>query len=128
MPVVFIPEESETECIAENRMSSFGFLGLVLSAMNAVINVANNINNNNNNRNNNNNDNNNNQVNTNIANSMNEQMVMSMAMTGRRVLAMERLRKLRNRVMRRFYGANYTEEVTEKTTATVSSPTNPQQR
>merc|ERR1719490_216565 len=59
MPVVFIPEETETECVAENRMSSFGFLGFVVSAVNAVVNVANNINNNNNNRNNNNNDNNN---------------------------------------------------------------------
>ena len=31
-------------------MSSFGFLGFVVSAVNAVVNVANNINNNNNNR------------------------------------------------------------------------------
>ena len=44
------PQETETECVAENRMSSFGFLGFVVSAVNAVVNVANNINNNNNNR------------------------------------------------------------------------------
>merc|ERR1719220_180817 len=94
MPVVFIPEETETECVAENRMSSFGFLGFVVSAVNAVVNVANNINNNNNNRNNNNNDNNNNQVNTNIANSANMQMSTSMAMTGRQGWA-DRLRSLR---------------------------------
>ena len=73
MPVVFLPEESERECVAENRMSSFGFLAFVVQSINAVVNVANNMNNNNNNRNNNNNDNNNNQVNTNIANSANTQ-------------------------------------------------------
>merc|ERR1712126_509036 len=77
MPVVFIPEETETECVPDHRMSSFGFLGLVVASINAVVNVANNINNNNNN----NNDNNNNQVNTNIANSGNEQSSMSMAMS-----------------------------------------------
>ena len=62
MPVVFLPEESETQCVAQNRMSSFGFLAFVVQSINAVVNVANNINDNNNNRNNNNNDNNNNQV------------------------------------------------------------------
>ena len=62
MPVVFLPEETETECVAQNRMSSFGFLAFVVQSINAVVNVANNINDNNNNRNNNNNDNNNNQV------------------------------------------------------------------
>ena len=29
MPIVFIPEESDKECIARNRMSSFGFLGSI---------------------------------------------------------------------------------------------------
>ena len=62
MPVMFLPEESETQCVAQNRMSSFGFLAFVVQSINAVVNVANNINDNNNNRNNNNNDNNNNQV------------------------------------------------------------------
>jgi hypothetical protein len=27
MPVVFVPEETETECVAQHRMSSFGFMG-----------------------------------------------------------------------------------------------------
>jgi len=27
MPIVFIPEASDKECIPQNRMSSFGFLG-----------------------------------------------------------------------------------------------------
>ena len=44
MPVVFIPEESETECLPSNRMSSFGFLAFVVQSINAVVNVANNIN------------------------------------------------------------------------------------
>ena len=57
MPVVFLPEGSETECVAQNRMSSFGFLAFVVQSINAVVNVANNINDNNNNRNNNNNGN-----------------------------------------------------------------------
>ena len=74
MPVVFLPESSDLECVAQNRMSSFGFLAFVIQSVNAVVNVANNINNNNNNRNDNNNDNNNNQVNTNIANSANMQI------------------------------------------------------
>ena len=99
MPVVFLPEQSETVCVAENRMSSFGFLAFVVQSINAVVNVANNINNNNNNRNNNNNDNNNNQVNTNIANSANTQESMSMAgMMGRNVPILETLRQARDRV------------------------------
>ena len=99
MPVVFLPEQSETVCVAENRMSSFGFLAFVVQSINAVVNVANNINNNNNNRNNNNNDNNNNQVNTNIANSANTQESMSMAgMMGRNVPLLETLRQARDRV------------------------------
>ena len=99
MPVVFLPETSDLECVAQNRMSSFGFLAFVIQSVNAVVNVANNINNNNNNRNNNNNDNNNNQVNTNIANSANEQSSMSMAGMGRGLRIMERIREARDRVL-----------------------------
>ena len=44
MPVVFLPEESQTECLPSNRMSSFGFLAFVVQSINAVVNVANNIN------------------------------------------------------------------------------------
>ena len=61
MPVVFMPQKSETECERDSRMSSWGFMSFVLAAVNGVINISNNINNNNNNRNNNNNDNNNNE-------------------------------------------------------------------
>merc|ERR1719150_2443428 len=64
MPVVFLPEESDLECLPSNRMSSFGFLAFVVQSINAVVNVANNINRERGqivNRNNNNNDNNNNQ-------------------------------------------------------------------
>ena len=104
MPVVFLPEESETECVAENRMSSFGFLAFVVQSINAVVNVANNINNNNNNRNNNNNDNNNNQVNTNIANSANSQDSMSMAGMGKSVQFLERIRQARDRVLEKIIG------------------------
>merc|ERR1711915_170539 len=104
MPVVFIPEESETECVPENKMSAFGFLGFVVASINAVVNVANNINDNNNNRNNNNNDNNNNQINTNIANSGNEQTSMSMAMTGRGFRIMDTLRRARDRVWAQISG------------------------
>ena len=44
MPVVFLPEESDLECLPSNRMSSFGFLAFVVQSINAVVNVANNIN------------------------------------------------------------------------------------
>ena len=104
MPVVFLPETSDLECVAQNRMSSFGFLAFVIQSVNAVVNVANNINNNNNNRNNNNNDNNNNQVNTNIANSGNEQSSMSMAGMGRGLRLMERIREARDRVLATITG------------------------
>ena len=104
MPVVFLPETSDLECVAQNRMSSFGFLAFVIQSVNAVVNVANNINNNNNNRNNNNNDNNNNQVNTNIANSANEQSSMSMAGMGRGLRIMERIREARDRVLATITG------------------------
>ena len=104
MPVVFLPESSDLECVAQNRMSSFGFLAFVIQSVNAVVNVANNINNNNNNRNNNNNDNNNNQANTNIANSANEQSSMSMAGMGRGVRIMERIREARDRVLATITG------------------------
>ena len=104
MPVVFLPETSDLECVAQNRMSSFGFLAFVIQSVNAVVNVANNINNNNNNRNNNNNDNNNNQVNTNIANSANEQSSMSMAGMGRGMRIMERIREARDRVLASLTG------------------------
>ena len=104
MPVVFLPETSDSECVAQNRMSSFGFLAFVIQSVNAVVNVANNINNNNNNRNNNNNDNNNNQVNTNIANSANEQSSMSMAGMGRGLRIMERIREARDRVLATITG------------------------
>ena len=85
-------------------MSSFGFLGFVVASINAVVNVANNINDNNNNRNNNNNDNNNNQVNTNIANSMNDQSSMSMAMTGRGIRILDQLKYARDRVWAKIRG------------------------
>ena len=105
MPVVFLPEQSDTECVAQNRMSSFGFLAFVVQSINAVVNVANNINDNNNNRNNNNNDNNNNQVNTNIANSANTQESMSMAGgMGRTVRILEMMRRARDRVWRTLSG------------------------
>ena len=97
-------QESETECVAENKMSSFGFLGFVVASINAVVNVANNINDNNNNRNNNNNDNNNNQINTNIANSMNDQESMSMAMTGRGIRILDQLKYARDRVWAKIQG------------------------
>ena len=50
MPVVFLPQESDTQCLPSNRMSAFGFLAFVVQSVNAVVNVANNININNNNR------------------------------------------------------------------------------
>ena len=50
MPVVFLPEESDKQCLPSNRMSAFGFLAFVVQSVNAVVNVANNINSNNNNR------------------------------------------------------------------------------
>ena len=114
MPVVFLPESSDLECVAQNRMSSFGFLAFVIQSVNAVVNVANNINNNNNNRNNNNNDNNNNQVNTNIANSANEQSSMSMAGMGRGVRIMERIREARDRVMATITGEEEEEEMSTR--------------
>ena len=102
MPVVFLPETSDLECVAQNRMSSFGFLAFIVQSVNAVVNVANNINNNNNNRNNNNNDNNNNQVNTNIANSANDQSSNSGAGMGRGLVA--RMREARDRVLASITG------------------------
>ena len=48
MPVVFLPQESDTQCLPSNRMSAFGFLAFVVQSVNAVVNVANNINSNNN--------------------------------------------------------------------------------
>ncbi|XP_042875889.1 uncharacterized protein LOC122255690 [Penaeus japonicus] len=65
MPIVLVPEESAAECVSNNQLSSFGFLGFVLNVVNAVINVANNLNNNDNSNNNNDNNNNNNDGNTN---------------------------------------------------------------
>ena len=50
MPVVFLPHQSDTQCLPSNRMSAFGFLAFVVQSVNAVVNVANNINSNNNNR------------------------------------------------------------------------------
>ena len=114
MPVVFLPETSDLECVAQNRMSSFGFLAFVIQSVNAVVNVANNINNNNNNRNNNNNDNNNNQVNTNIANSANDQSSMSMAGgMGRGMRIMERIRQARDRVLASLNGEEEEETSTQ---------------
>ena len=85
-----------------SRMSSWGFMSFILSIVNGVINISNNINNNLNNRNNNNNDNNNNQFNTNIGNSKNTQMAGGMAMNGRKIFAIEKLREIRNRFRRKF--------------------------
>ena len=50
MPVVFLPQESDTQCLPSNRMSAFGFLAFVVQSVNAVVNVANNSNSNNDNR------------------------------------------------------------------------------
>jgi hypothetical protein len=68
------------------QLSSIGFLGFVLSVVNAAINVANNLNSNNNNRNNNNNQNNDNNANINIANLNSMQMNMNMALAPGRKL------------------------------------------
>ncbi|XP_068236923.1 serine/threonine-protein kinase pakF-like [Palaemon carinicauda] len=99
MPIVLVPQEDETECVASSQLSSFGFLGFVLNVVNAVINVANNINNNDNSNNDNNNNNNNNDQNVNTAaitqTSSNTNDVMAMA--GRRL---DRLRQMRDEVRR----------------------------
>ena len=71
-------------------MSSIGFLGLIISVINAVMSVANNLNSNNNNRNNNNNDNNDNNDNINIANLNSMQMNMNMVMAGRSLTGLVR--------------------------------------
>ena len=49
-PLIFIPEEGGKQCRPSKSLSSIGFLALVTSIINAVIQASNNINNNNNNR------------------------------------------------------------------------------
>ena len=103
MPVVFMPQKSQTECERVSRMSSWGFMSFVLSVINGVINISNNINSNNNNRNNNNNDGNNNEYNANVANTNNMQMAGGMAMSMRNIpLGLIRLRQIRDRFNRKF--------------------------
>ena len=102
MPVVFLPQKSQTECERVSRMSSWGFMSFVLAIINGVINISNNINNNNNNRNNNNNDDNNNEMNANVANSNNVQMAAGMAMSGRRLPALARLEEIREKFRRKL--------------------------
>merc|ERR1711953_1406161 len=60
VPMILMPRQSDKECIPSNQLSSIGFVGLVLSLLNAAMSLVNNVNSNNNNRNNNNNDNNDN--------------------------------------------------------------------
>ena len=36
MPVVFLPEESDTQCLPSNRMSAFGFLAFVVQSVNGT--------------------------------------------------------------------------------------------
>lgn len=83
VPMILIPKQSDKECIPSNQLSSIGFLGFIISVVNALISVANNLNSNNNNRNNNNNQNNDNNDNINIANLNSMQMNMNMVMAGR---------------------------------------------
>lgn len=103
MPVVFIPQKSQTECERVSKLSSFGFMSFVLAIVNGVISVSNNINNNNNNRNNNNNDDNNNQFNTNLGNTNNVQMAGGMAMSmRRRLIQLEKIEAIRDRLRRKM--------------------------
>lgn len=83
VPMILMPSQSDRECIPSNQLSSIGFMGLMISLINAAINMVNNVNNNNNNRNNNNNDNNDNNANINIANLNSDTMNMQTAMAGR---------------------------------------------
>ena len=101
--MILIPSQSDKECVPSNQvwgnwhcifvntriyflfsqLSSIGFVGLVLSLINAAMSLVNNANSNNNNRNNNNNDNNDNNNNINIANLNSDTMNMQTAMAGR---------------------------------------------
>ncbi|XP_023321354.1 FK506-binding protein 6 [Eurytemora carolleeae] len=82
--MLLIPKQSDKQCIPSNQLSSIGFLGFIVSVINAAMSIANNLNSNNNNRNNNNNDNNDNNDNINIANLNSGQMNMNMVMAGRK--------------------------------------------
>merc|ERR1719483_1010449 len=75
VPMILMPSQSDKECIPSNQLSSIGFVGFILSVVNAGMNIVNNANSNNNNRNNNNN--------INIANLNSGQMNMQMVMAGR---------------------------------------------
>ncbi|XP_063607996.1 probable protein kinase DDB_G0277539 [Penaeus indicus] len=95
MPIVLVPEESAAECVSNNQLSSFGFLGFVLNVVNAVINVANNLNNNDNSNNDNDNNNNNNDGNTNqvaITETATNDNPPVMAIAGRRVQRLKMMR------------------------------------
>nr|XP_027209823.1 adenylate cyclase, terminal-differentiation specific-like [Penaeus vannamei] len=95
MPIVLVPEESAAECVSNNQLSSFGFLGFVLNVVNAVINVANNLNNNDNSNNDNDNNNNNNDGNTNqvaITETATNDNPPVMAVAGRRVQRLKMMR------------------------------------
>ena len=63
--MILVEQGKETECVANNKLSSFGFVGFLLNIVNAVMNLSNNINNDLNSNNNNNNDNNQNANNAN---------------------------------------------------------------
>lgn len=97
MPIVLVPQEDETECVSNNQLSSFGFLGFILNIVNAIINVANNLNNNNNSNNNNDNNNNNNDLNVNQVDitETTDNTNTAMAMAGRRV---QRLHSMRTEI------------------------------
>merc|ERR1719483_1192882 len=83
VPMILMPSQSDKECIPSNQLSSIGFVGFILSVVNAGMNIVNNANSNNNDLNNNNNDNNDNNDNINIANLNSGQMNMQMVMAGR---------------------------------------------
>ena len=84
--------------ISSSQLSSIGFVGLVLSLINAAMSLVNNANSNNNNRNNNNNDNNDNNNNINIANLNSDTMNMQTAMAGKSLWSqMKRLLRCRRK-------------------------------
>ena len=84
--------------IFSSQLSSIGFVGLVLSLINAAMSLVNNANSNNNNRNNNNNDNNDNNNNINIANLNSDTMNMQTAMAGKSLWSqMRRLLRCRRK-------------------------------
>ncbi|XP_076064389.1 uncharacterized protein LOC143038746 [Oratosquilla oratoria] len=105
MPIVLVPDEVPTDCVASNQLSSFGFLGFILNILNAVINVANNINNNLNSNNDNNNNNNQNDGNVNIVESTNTASNRALrAMLGSRLNHLRDMRASVDRHIQRIAG------------------------